>query len=147
MKDNSKKPHPVDVLVGARIRRGRTMSSMSQETLGKALGITFQQIQKYEKGTNRASASRLAEISKITRLPISWFFQDIDQDATAQTLVEDPTHNFIQSSEGIKLCKAFVGLQTEASRSAVHAFIKQLSSIEYETQTIDPRAQIVSENL
>ena len=74
MIENKKRPNPIDVHVGSRIRLRRTMLGMSQEKLGESLGITFQQIQKYEKGTNRVSCSRLYEISQILDVPITYFF-------------------------------------------------------------------------
>ena len=70
-------PHPIDVHVGARVRVRRTLLGMSQTTLGEALGITFQQMQKYEKGTNRISASRLFDLSRVLDVPIQYFFDDI----------------------------------------------------------------------
>lgn len=73
MTENKKKPNPIDIHVGSRIRLRRTMLGMSQEKLGESLGITFQQIQKYEKGTNRVGASRLQNISAILNVPVSFF--------------------------------------------------------------------------
>ena len=70
-----KAPNPVDRHVGARLRMRRMMLPMSQEKLGGALGLTFQQIQKYEKGTNRIGASRLQQISQILQVPVSFFFE------------------------------------------------------------------------
>jgi transcriptional regulator with XRE-family HTH domain len=69
MADNKKQPNPIDIHVGSRIRLRRTMLGMSQEKLGEALGITFQQVQKYEKGTNRVGASRLQNIAAILGVP------------------------------------------------------------------------------
>lgn len=68
-------PHPVDILVGQRIRSRRTELCMAQDTLGKILGVTFQQIQKYEKGVNRVSASKLDGISKALSVPVSYFYE------------------------------------------------------------------------
>lgn len=70
-----KSPDPIDVQVGSRIRSRRTMLGMSQERLGEGLGITSQQVQKYEKGTNRVSASRLQQIAQILDVPIPFFFE------------------------------------------------------------------------
>src|ERR1041384_7946973 len=75
-KENKKKPNPTDVHVGSRIRLRRNMLGMSQEKLGETLGITFQQIQKYEKGTNRVGASRLQAISEVLAVPVAFFFED-----------------------------------------------------------------------
>lgn len=75
MIENKKKPNPIDVHVGSRIRLRRNMLGLSQEKLGESLGITFQQIQKYEKGTNRVGASRLQAISSILNVPVSFFLK------------------------------------------------------------------------
>src|SRR5258708_23125221 len=71
------KPNPVDVHVGARVRLRRTLLGMSQEKLGEALGLTFQQVQKYERGTNRIGASRLFDLSRVLEVPVSFFFDDM----------------------------------------------------------------------
>lgn len=71
-----KAPNPIDVLVGSRLKLRRTMVGMTQEKLGDQLGVTFQQIQKYEKGANRIGASRLQEISRILEVPVAYFFED-----------------------------------------------------------------------
>jgi transcriptional regulator with XRE-family HTH domain len=76
MTENKKKPNPIDVHVGSRIRLRRNMLGLSQERLGENLGITFQQIQKYEKGTNRVGASRLQAISSILSVPVAFFFEN-----------------------------------------------------------------------
>ena len=76
MIENKKKPNPIDVHVGSRVRLRRNMLGMSQEKLGEALGITFQQIQKYEKGANRVGASRLQAIATVMNVPVSFFFED-----------------------------------------------------------------------
>ena len=76
MTEYKKKPNPIDIHVGSRIRLRRKMLGMSQEKLGENLGITFQQIQKYEKGTNRVGASRLQAISSILGVPVAFFFED-----------------------------------------------------------------------
>lgn len=73
-------PHPVDVHVGARLRLRRTILGMSQTKLGTALGLTFQQVQKYERGQNRMGASRLYECAKILDMPVSFFFDDMPKD-------------------------------------------------------------------
>ena len=76
-----KAPNPIDKHVGSRVRMRRMMLSMSQEKLGDALGLTFQQVQKYEKGTNRIGASRLQQISNILQVPVSFFFEGAPQHA------------------------------------------------------------------
>src|SRR5471032_1999010 len=75
--------HPVDVHVGARMRQRRTLLGMSQEKLGTAVGLTFQQIQKYERGSNRIGSSRLFEFSKVLDVPVSYFFDEMPSNALA----------------------------------------------------------------
>ena len=75
-------PNPIDVHVGGRIRMRRLLLGMNQETLANALGLTFQQVQKYEKGTNRISASRLQHISQILQVPVSFFFDAVPKQTT-----------------------------------------------------------------
>jgi transcriptional regulator with XRE-family HTH domain len=76
-----KQPNPIDVHVGSRLKHRRTSIGMTQEKLGEKLGVTFQQVQKYEKGTNRIGASRLQEISRILDVPVSYFFEDAREKA------------------------------------------------------------------
>ena len=78
-------PHPVDIHVGSRVRLRRTLLGMSQEKLGDALALTFQQVQKYERGANRVGASRLFEISQILDVPVSFFFEEMSADTAALT--------------------------------------------------------------
>src|ERR1700689_1716398 len=77
-------PNPVDVHVGARLRLRRTLLGMSQEKLGQAIGLTFQQVQKYERGANRIGASRLFDLSRVLDVPVSFFFDDMNPAVTAQ---------------------------------------------------------------
>src|SRR6516165_2928830 len=111
-----KAPNPVDRYVGGRVRMRRMMLAMSQEKLGEALGLTFQQIQKYEKGTNRIGASRLQQISEILQVPVSFFFESAPnvharsrgaQDAPSLAYVSD----FLATSEGLALTKAFTRIK------------------------------------
>mgnify|MGYP001805872812 CR=1 FL=1 len=78
------RPNPVDVHVGARVRLRRTLLGMSQEKLGEAIGLTFQQVQKYERGANRIGASRLYELSRALDVPVSFFFDDMADELAAQ---------------------------------------------------------------
>src|SRR5271167_5248440 len=77
------RPSPIDVHVGSRIRLRRTLMGMSQERLGEALGLTFQQVQKYERGVNRVGASRLFDLSRVLDVPISFFFDDMPDSLAA----------------------------------------------------------------
>ena len=77
--DRESRPSPIDIHVGSRIRLRRTLLGMSQERLGEALGLTFQQVQKYERGVNRVGASRLFDLSRVLDVPISFFFDDLPE--------------------------------------------------------------------
>lgn len=77
-------PNPIDIHVGQRVRQRRTLLGMSQEKLGQALGLTFQQVQKYERGANRVGASRLFEMACILDVPVGYFFEDIDAGTAAR---------------------------------------------------------------
>jgi len=134
MKASKKKPNPIDVHVGSRIRLRRTMLSMSQEKLGEALGITFQQIQKYEKGTNRVGASRLQNISSVLNVPVSFFFEDApgDQTSEQQGMAEANSSNyvvdFLSSSEGLQLNRAFIKIEDPKIRRKLIDLTKALAA-------------------
>lgn len=85
------KPNPIDVHVGSRVRLRRTLLGMSQEKLGEAIGLTFQQVQKYERGANRIGASRLFDLSRVLDVPVSFFFDDMpdDDEGPAPVRAED----------------------------------------------------------
>lgn len=130
---NKKKPNPIDVHVGSRIRLRRNMLGMSQEKLGESLGITFQQIQKYEKGTNRVGASRLQAISSIMSVPVSFFFEDAPGGEANEPrgLAEDGSTayvvDFLNSAEGIQLNRAFVQIPDPKVRRKVLELVKLLA--------------------
>jgi len=135
MATEPRKPNPIDVHVGSRIRLRRTMIGLSQEKLGDALGITFQQIQKYEKGANRVGASRLQEISRVLKTPISFFFEDAPgapdssggfQESSSTSYVVD----FLSSSEGLQLNRAFVKIQDAKVRRKLVELVKALANEE-----------------
>ncbi|MBB5665548.1 transcriptional regulator with XRE-family HTH domain [Rhizobium leguminosarum] len=133
MIENKKKPNPIDIHVGSRIRLRRTMLGMSQEKLGESLGITFQQIQKYEKGTNRVGASRLQNISNILNVPVSFFFEDApgENSGTAggmETSSSNYVVDFLSSSEGLQLNRAFVKISDPKVRRKVVELVKALAA-------------------
>lgn len=134
MIENKKKPNPIDIHVGSRIRLRRTMLGMSQEKLGEALGITFQQIQKYEKGTNRVGASRLQNISAILNVPVSFFFEDAPGDSASGVsgMAEASSSNyvvdFLSSSEGLQLNRAFVKIGDPKVRRKLVDLVKALAA-------------------
>ncbi len=130
-----KSPNPIDIFVGARVRLQRQVLGMSQGTLAGALNITFQQVQKYEKGTNRIGASRLQEIARILGVPVSFFFRDGD-DLPASTVGIDvaaaegnSVMQYIATADGLKLNQAFVRIKDPAIRKSIITFIEALSGI------------------
>ena len=128
-----KKPNPIDIHVGSRVRLRRTMLGMSQEKLGEHLGITFQQIQKYEKGANRIGASRLQEIARVLNTPISFFFEDAPGDSgDGQPGLGEPDSpnyvvDFLSSSEGLQLNRAFVKIKDAKVRRKIVEMVKALA--------------------
>lgn len=126
---NVKSPNPIDIHVGSRIRMRRTMLGLSQGALGEQLGITFQQIQKYEKGTNRVGASRLQAIARILQVSVSYFFESAP-DASAAEVSSDmkAMTDFIASGEGIALNKAFLTIGDPTVRAKVLALVKALAN-------------------
>ena len=120
----AKPPNPVDRHVGSRVRMRRIMLGMSQEKLGEGLGLTFQQIQKYEKGTNRIGASRIQQISEILRVPVSFLFEGSPGSSTAAKDFGDapsPTYvaDFLATSEGLALIRAFTLIPNIKLRRAI----------------------------
>jgi transcriptional regulator with XRE-family HTH domain len=131
---SKKQPNPIDIHVGSRVRLRRMMLGMSQEKLGEHLGITFQQIQKYEKGTNRIGASRLQHIERVLGVPVSFFFEDAPvspgEKPAGENLAEPERTSyvvdFLSSSEGIQLNKAFVRIKDAKLRRRVIDLVRAL---------------------
>ena len=114
-----KKPNPVDTHVGSRVRLRRMLLGMSQERLGESMGLTFQQVQKYEKGVNRIGASRLFQISKILDVPVQFFFEEaphIGGDGTPARGMAEPTRR-PSSSNSLTAAKGSSSI-APSSRSA-----------------------------
>ena len=130
-----RKPNPIDVHVGSRVRYRRMIIGMSQEKLGEKMNLTFQQIQKYEKGTNRIGASRLFQLSKILEVPVGYFFEDAFANAApAQAMhgLHEPEQegyllDFLNSREGLDLNKAFAKIQDPKVRRRVIDLVRALS--------------------
>jgi len=131
MTENKKKPNPIDVHVGSRIRLRRNMLGMSQEKLGEMLGITFQQIQKYEKGTNRVGASRLQAISLILSVPVSFFFEDAPTETAPGGFAESEgasyVVDFLSSTEGLQLNRAFIRIRNAKVRRKILDLVKEIA--------------------
>ena len=129
-----KTPDPIDRHVGSRVRMQRILMNMSQEKLGEALGITFQQVQKYEKGANRIGASRLQQISKTLNVPPSFFFEGaptsgpppqasgFSEESSSQYVVD-----FLSTSEGLHLNRAFARIRDPKIRKRILDLVSALA--------------------
>lgn len=110
-----------DAFVGERIRAGRIMAKLSQTELGERIGVTFQQVQKYEKGTNRISASRMVMIAEALGQTITWFINE-DARAVHKGATDDPLTELGQTRDGIRMARAFNAIKnTHKRHAAVHA--------------------------
>jgi transcriptional regulator with XRE-family HTH domain len=136
----TKAPNPIDKYVGSRVRMRRIMLGMSQEKLGEALGLTFQQIQKYEKGTNRVGASRIQQISEILQVPVSFLFEggptsttggDGFSEGTSPAYVSD----FLATSEGLALTRAFTRITDSKLRRSIVDLVEQIAAHEAAAKT------------
>ncbi|MEH6952015.1 helix-turn-helix domain-containing protein [Nitrobacter sp. NHB1] len=133
---STKAPNPVDKHVGSRVRMRRIMLGMSQEKLGEALGLTFQQVQKYEKGTNRVGASRIQQISDILQVPVSFLFEGNPGTgiAVAGGLSEAPSpayvSDFLATSEGLALTRAFTRITDAKLRRSIVDLVEQIAARE-----------------
>ena len=127
-------PDPVDVHVGARIRVRRLLIGMNQETLAKALGLTFQQVQKYEGGANRVSASRLAQIADVLGVSISYFFNDLDPAGSPANAKELEARERMQRPEVIELIRAYYAIPDAGIR---HQFLDMVKTVAHSRQRQD----------
>jgi transcriptional regulator with XRE-family HTH domain len=129
-----KAPNPTDKHVGSRVRMRRMMLGMSQEKLGNSLGLTFQQVQKYEKGTNRIGASRLQQISHILQVPVAFFFEGAPAVAGAVRVdgvgeAPSPAYvsDFLATSDGLALTKAFMRISDSKLRRRIVDLVEQIA--------------------
>ena len=126
-------PNPVDVYVGARVRNRRKFLGLSQETLATAIDLTFQQVQKYERGSNRISASKLHLIAKTLKAPMNYFFDGVPEDGDAAaglsgaSSVEQTAHDFLSTSEGIELAQYFPRMSNARARRKVLELVRSLA--------------------
>lgn len=134
----SGKPNPIDVHVGARVRLRRTLMGMSQEKLGEALGLTFQQVQKYERGANRVGASRLFDLSRVLDVPVSFFFDDMSEEVEALSprlisgLAEEPASfetDPMTKRETLELVRAYYRITDPHVRKRVLDLAKALGAV------------------
>jgi transcriptional regulator with XRE-family HTH domain len=127
-----KQANPIDAQVGNRVRLRRMLVGMSQEKLGECLGLTFQQVQKYEKGVNRIGAGRLYQVAHILGVPITYFYEDVaDQKSDDQVIANDhsapPVMEFLSSGEGLQLALAFMRIREPKVRKRMIELMKSLA--------------------
>ncbi|MCH9765099.1 MAG: helix-turn-helix transcriptional regulator [Alphaproteobacteria bacterium] len=131
----TRRPNPIDTHVGSRVRMRRMLLGMSQEKLGDHLGLTFQQVQKYEKGVNRIGASRLYDMARVLGVPVQFFYEDAPGKESASAEVagfsETPDESyvieFLSSRDGLELNKAFVKITDPRLRRTIIDLVRSLS--------------------
>ena len=127
-----KAPNPMEKHVGSRVRMRRMMLAMSQEKLGAALGLTFQQVQKYEKGTNRIGASRLQQISQILQVPVAFFFEGAPNalapdGSSGSALSMAQIDDFVSDSDGLRLIRALMRIDNAALRRRIVMLVQEIA--------------------
>jgi transcriptional regulator with XRE-family HTH domain len=133
---SSRRPNPIDVHVGSRVRFRRMLLGMSQEKLGEKLGLTFQQIQKYEKGINRIGASRLFDLAQVLGVSVQFFYEEAPAadghafapDGFAEKVAENAIVEFLRSRDGLELNKAFVRIADARARRAIVDLVRSLAN-------------------
>lgn len=132
----SKKSNPVDAHVGSRVRLRRMLVGLSQEKLGARMGLTFQQIQKYEKGVNRIGASRLFQLAQILEVPVQFFFEGASlsdapaRQGFAESGSESFLYEFLNTRDGLELNRAFVKISDAQVRRSVVELVRSLGRSE-----------------
>ncbi len=128
-----KQADPIDAHVGNRVRLRRMLVGMSQEKLGEMLNLTFQQVQKYEKGVNRIGAGRLFRIARILNVDVPYFFQEVQdnlsstQPGFAEEASAPPVMEFVSSGEGLQLSLAFMKIKDAKMRKRVLELVKSMA--------------------
>lgn len=133
MRSGEKTLDATDVKVGMRLRTRRLMLAMSQEKLAKELKLTFQQVQKYEKGTNRISASRLQQICQILSVPVSYFFDELPslkKAVTGASASINDVDRFLATSDGLALTKAFMKIESNGTKRMIVALVEEIAATE-----------------
>jgi transcriptional regulator with XRE-family HTH domain len=129
--DADRSPNPIDVHVGRRVRQRRKTLGVTQERLAEDLGLTFQQVQKYEKGTNRIGASRLQQIANILKVPPQFFFDELPKSKGASHYDAAPSpaylNEFVSSNDGIALMKAFMAIESAPLRRSIVHVVEQIN--------------------
>lgn len=124
---SARSPHAIDAHVGEKLRQRRTLLGKSQEALGEDLGLSFQQVQKYERGTNRISASRLFEISMVLGVPVTYFFEGMGADRLENKPIADDERDPLNRRETLELVRSYYRIQDETVRKRVYALVKALA--------------------
>ncbi len=124
---SAKQPDEIDVEVGRRLRLQRKLLGMTQTGLASGLGITFQQVQKYERGTNRIGASRLADVARILKVEVSYFFNDTRMIGDVGVDVPEDIASFVATKEGISLNRSFQKILDAATRRRVVSLIQAIA--------------------
>jgi transcriptional regulator with XRE-family HTH domain len=126
------KPNPIDVHVGSRVRLRRTLLGMSQEKLGDAIGLTFQQVQKYERGANRVGASRLYDLSRVLDVPVSYFFEELGDPApsggSGEPSDESYKSNPMMKRETLELVRAYLRISDPQIKRRLFELAKALAA-------------------
>lgn len=128
--DEMSSPNPVDIHVGARVRMRRKFLGYSQEQLGEQIGLTFQQVQKYERGSNRISASKLFQIAKVLQVPVAYFFDAYSEapvEGVSELNAERAVNDFLITSEGIELAEAFPRIRSSIQRRKILELVRTLA--------------------
>jgi transcriptional regulator with XRE-family HTH domain len=130
-----KRPNPTDLHVGRRVRMRRKMLAMSQENLGAALGLTFQQVQKYERGANRIGAGRLQQMSNILQVPVEFFFEGVPNasaphGSNGSALSMAQIDDFVSDLDGLRLIKAFMRIDNAALRRRIVMLVQEIAGDE-----------------
>ena len=131
-----KQANPIDAQVGNRVRLRRMLVGMSQEKLGEMLGLTFQQVQKYEKGVNRIGAGRLYQVARILGVPVNYFYEDVMNVQNENPHVNEhpspPVMEFLSSGEGLQLALSFMRIKEPKVRRRVIDLVRTLAEDEVE---------------
>jgi len=124
-----KTPNPVDVHVGSRLRERRQRASMSQTVLANAIGVTFQQVQKYEKGTNRMGSSRLQQIADVFKVPVTYFFEGAPGQSKPDHKSSSPNYvaEYLATDDGKALTRAYMKIKSAKMRRAIVNMVAQLA--------------------
>lgn len=126
---SKKNPNPIDKHVGSRVRMRRLMFGMSQEKLADAIGLTFQQVQKYEKGTNRMGSSRLQQIANVLQVPVTFFFEGAPGQPKLDGKAPSPAYvnEFLSTSDGLALTKAFMQIKNAKLRRCIVNAVEEIA--------------------